>query len=342
MKNNMRDKILVVGSDGYIGSILCRKLQNNFNVTGYDTGYYRGAYLYSPQWNLPKTITKDIRLITAEDIKGFKAVICLSDLNDPLSQNYPEVTKKINYEGLARFASLCKEAGVEKFLYSSSASVYGFTSDKLIDEKSGLSPLTPYAECKTLMEKHLLLLCDDHFSAACLRNSTVYGLSPRMRFDLVINYLCGTAVARNIIELKSDGNAWRPFVHIEDVCDVFVRILGLPPSVMSGLIVNVGDGKKGNYKVIDIVHIIQTITGCDITVDNKNTDKRSYCIDSSKLNSLGIKCRKDMKTEICNMLEFFKKIELSSEDLSLNTYTRLEQIRYLFKTRQIDQDFFWT
>jgi nucleoside-diphosphate-sugar epimerase len=186
----MSNKILVVGSDGYIGSQLCKKLQENFDVTGYDTGYYRGAYLYSPQWNLPKTITKDIRLITIDEIIGFKAVVCLSDLNDPLSQNYPEVTKKINYEGLARFATLCKEAGVERFLYSSSVSVYGFASDKQMDEKSELSPLTPYAECKVLMEKHLMSLNDEHFGVACLRNSTVYGLSPRMRFDLVINYLC--------------------------------------------------------------------------------------------------------------------------------------------------------
>lgn len=338
----MRDNILVVGSDGYIGSLLCKKLQDSFRVTGYDTGYYRGSYLYSPQWNLPKTITKDIRLVTVDDIKEFKAVVCLSDLNDPLSQNYPATIKKINYDGLARFASLCKKAGVEKFIYSSSASVYGFSSDELMTEKSELSPLTPYAECKILMEKHLLSLNDDKFSIACLRNSTVYGLSPRMRFDLVINYLCGTAVARNIIELKSDGGAWRPFVHIEDVCDAFIAVLNLPVSKMSGLVVNVGNGEKGNYKVIDIANIIQKITGCDITVDNKNTDKRSYRIDSNKLSSLGINCGKDMKKEILHMLEFFRKIELSGEDLSLNTYTRLDQINYLLKTRQIDQDFFWT
>ena len=337
----MRDNILVVGSDGYIGSILCKKLQEIYDVIGYDTGYYRGAYLYSPQWNFPKTTTKDIRLITVDDVIDIKAVICLSDLNDPLSQIYPGLTKKINYHGLARFASMCKETGVEKFLYSSSASVYGVGSNKLKNEKSELSPLTPYAECKTLMEKHLLSLCDDRFSVACLRNSTVYGLSPSMRFDLVINYLCGTAVTRNIIELKSDGGAWRPFVHIEDVCDAFVSILDLPTSEMSGLIVNIGDGEKGNSRVIDIAHIIQEITSCDILVDKKYKDKRSYCIESGKLNSLGIQCQKEMKTEIIKILNFLKRIELSSEDLNLNTYTRLEQIRYLLRTRQIDQDFFW-
>lgn len=337
----MRDNILVVGSDGYIGSVLCRKLQDNFDVTGYDTGYYRGSYLYSPQWNLSKTITKDIRLITVDDIRGFKAVVCLADLNDHLSQNYPGVTKKINYEGLARFASLCKEAGVVKFLYSSSASVYGFASDKLMNEESELSPLTPYAECKILMEKHLLSLCDDHFSVACLRNSTVYGLSPRMRFDLVINYLCGTAVAKNTIELTSDGRAWRPFVHIEDVCNAFVSVLGLPSSIMSGMVVNIGDSEKGNHRVIDVAHMIQEITNCGITMDNSNKDKRSYRIDSSKLKNLGIACNRDMKAEIRKMLEFFKQIELSKGDLYCNTYTRLERIRYLLKTKQIDQDFFY-
>lgn len=338
----MRDKVLVTGSDGYIGSVLCRKLQENFDVTGLDTGYYRNSYLYSPLWELPRTITKDIRQVTVNDLKDYRAVVCLSDLNDPLSQVYPGVTKKTNYEGPARFASFCKRAGVERFIYSSSASVYGFASDKIMDEESQIDPLTPYAECKALMEKHLLSLRDDNFSVACLRNSTVYGLSPRMRFDLVINYLCGSAVAKNIIELKSDGGAWRPFVHIEDVCNAFFSILNLPSSTMSGLIVNVGNGEKGNYRVIDIARMVQEITGCEITMDDSNKDKRSYRISSDKLEGIGIECQKDLKTEISKMLTLFKGIDLSEDDLHNNTYTRLEQIRYLIRTEQIDKDLFWS
>jgi len=322
--------------------VLCRRLQEQFDVTGLDTGYYRNSYLYSPLWDLPRTITKDIRHATADDLKGFKAVICLSDLNDPLSQAYPEITKKTNYEGPARLAKLCKESGIEKFIYSSSASVYGFAADRIMDEESELNPLTPYAECKAEMEGHLLSLCDDNLSVACLRNSTVYGLSPRMRFDLVINYLCCTAVVKNTIELKSDGGAWRPFVHIEDVCSAFLSILNLPPSTMSGLIVNVGNGKKGNYRIIDIAEMIHEITDCNITIDNNNRDKRSYQISSSKLEQLGIECQRDLKTEISNMLEFFKQIDLEESDLRCNTYTRLEQIRYLLKTKQVDQDLLWS
>lgn len=338
----MKSKVLVTGSDGYIGSVLCRQLQEQFDVTGLDAGYYRGSYLYSPLWDLPRTITKDVRHVTVDDLKGFTAVICLSDLNDPLSQAYPEITKKTNYEGPAHFAKLCKEAGIGKFIYSSSASVYGFAADRIMDEESELNPLTPYAECKAKMEEHLLSLCDDSFSVACLRNSTVYGLSPRMRFDLVVNYLCGTAVAKNTIELKSDGGAWRPFVHIEDVCNAFLSILNLPPSAMSGLIVNVGNGKKGNYRIIDIAEMIHDITGCNITVDNNNRDKRSYQISSSKLEQLGIECQRDLKAEISNMLKFFQQIDLEESDLRCNTHTRLEQIRYLLKTKQIDQDLLWS
>lgn len=338
----MSDKVLVTGSDGYIGTVLCRKLQEKFDVTGLDAGYYRSAYLYPPNWNIPKTITKDVRQLMVNDLKEFSAVICLSDLNDPISQAYPELTRITNYEGLARLATLCKEAGVEKFIYSSSASVYGFASDKVMDEGSELNPLTPYAECKARMEKHLLSLNDEKFSVACLRNSTVYGLSPRMRFDLVINYLCGTAVAKNTIELKSDGGAWRPFVHIDDVCDAFISILRLPPSVASGLIVNVGNGETGNYRVIDIAGIIREITGCNITVESNNKDKRSYRISSDRLEQFGVECRRDLKTEISNLLAFFKQIELSEADLQRRPFTRLEQIRYLLKTKQLDEDLLWS
>lgn len=338
----MTNNVLVVGSDGYIGSLLCKKLQDSFSVTGYDTGYYRGAHLYSPQWNLPKIITKDIRLITLDDIRGFKAVICLSDLNDPLSQVYPDITNKINHKSLVRFASLCKKAEVEKFIYSSSASVYGFNPNKPMSETSQLSPITPYAKCKMLVEKYLLSLNDNRFSVTCLRNSTVYGISPSMRFDLVINYLCGTAVAKNVIELKSDGGAWRPFVHIEDVCNVFINILKLSRSSTSKLVINVGNGKKGNYRVIDIANIIQEMTKCDIVINDKNVDNRSYQINSKRLDDLGMSCNKDMKTEIHKMLNFFKKIELSKRDLNLNNYDRLKQINYLLKTKQLNKDFFWT
>jgi len=322
--------------------MLCAKLQEKFDVTGLDAGYYRNDYLYTPLWNMPAVITKDIRQVTAADLEGFDAVICLSDLNDPLSQAYPEITKKTNYEGPARFAILCKEVGIKKFIYSSSASVYGFAADSIMDEASELNPLTPYAECKVKMEEHLLSLCDDSFSVACLRNSTVYGLSPRIRFDLVINYLCGTAIAKNTIELKSDGGAWRPFVHINDVCDAFVSILELPPTNTSGLVVNVGNGETGNYRVIDIAGMIRDLTGCKITVNNSNKDKRSYRISSSKLEGLGLECRRDLKAEISAMLDFFKRIKLTEDDLSSNTFTRLEQIRYLLATKQIDQDLYWS
>ncbi len=338
----MRNKVLVTGSDGYIGTVLCGKLQDEFDITGLDTGYYRNDYLYAPLWNLPRTITKDVRHVTVEDLQDVEAVICLSDLNDPLSQAYPDIIRKTNFAGPARFATLCKEVGVKRFIYSSSASVYGFAADSVMDETSKLNPLTPYAECKAKMEDHLLSLCDERFSVACMRNSTVYGPSPSIRFDLVINYLCGTAVAKNTIELKSDGGAWRPFVHINDVCNAFISILKLPVADMSGLVVNVGNGDKGNYRVIDIAEIIHELTGCKIIVNNSNKDKRSYRISSSKLEQLGIKCSKDLKTEITNMIEFFKRIRLTEQDLNSSTFTRLEQIRYLITTRQIDEDLFWS
>lgn len=338
----MKAKVLIAGSDGYIGSVLTNKLNDEYSVIGYDTNFYNNASLYHPKWKPSKLIKKDIRLVSKEDLYDVSAIICLADLSDPTSQEFPEVTRSINYRGLAKFATMAKKAGVKKFIYASSSSVYGYAEDEIVAESDKLSPLTPYAECKVAMEKHLISLCDTNFGIACLRNATVYGLSPHMRFDLVLNYLCATAITKKTIELKSDGKAWRPFVHIEDLCDVFVSILGLPINTLQGLIVNVGNGATGNYRIIDIARLVEELSGCKITYAQQISDKRSYRINSDKLQKLGISCDKNMRTEISKMLSFFRQIELKNDDVNLSSYNRLEQIRFLLKTKQVDKDLMWT
>jgi nucleoside-diphosphate-sugar epimerase len=336
----MPKKILIAGVEGYIGTVLASHLVDKYDVFGIDTGYYSNSILY-PSISKITTIKKDIRDVTQEDVRDAWAVICLSDLNDPTSQIYPEVTRKINFEGLKNFAVICKKAGVARFLYSSSASVYGFAGDTLMNEQSPTNPLTPYAQCKVDMERYLLSIADRNFSIACMRNATVYGPSPHMRFDLVINALCGSAVADNIIKLNSDGGAWRPFVHIEDLCVTFIKVLQLPLVTFSNLIVNVGNGTSGNYRIVDIATIIQKYTGCSISVSIENKDRRSYQIDTSLLESLGLTCMRKVEDEILVMLSFFKKHKLNNMQLHDASFNRTQRIVGLVESGYVDNNLFW-
>lgn len=335
-----KGRVLVFGADGYIGSVLTDILAKaDYTVSGIDTGYYSDQSLYPP--NNTTILRKDVRLVAAEDLAGADAVICLSDLNDPTSSVYPEQTKSINLRGLMSLADKCKRAGIRRFLYASSASVYGFAGDEDMSENSKLNPLTPYAECKVAMEKHLLSISSDSFRIACMRNATVYGLSPHMRFDLVINYLCGSAVADNVVRLKSDGSAWRPFIHINDLTEAFLSILRLPDRVFSNLIVNVGNGNSGNYRVADIAQIISQVAGCSIEVSLNNKDARSYRLNTEKLESLGVACKRDICREIEDMIDFLRDIKLDTQRLHNDGFNRTDRIRNLIKSGQVDNELYW-
>lgn len=332
--------VLVFGADGYIGSVLTGVLaKTGYAVSGVDAGYYSDQSLYSP--NDTTILRKDVRLVTVEDLVGVDAIICLSDLNDPTSSIYPEQTKSINLQGLMSLADKCKQAGIRRFLYASSASVYGFAGDENMSENSKLNPLTPYAECKIAMEKHLLSISDDSFRAACMRNATVYGLSPHMRFDLVINYLCGSAVADNVVRLKSDGSAWRPFIHIKDLTEAFLSILRLPDRTFSNLIVNVGNGHTGNHRVVDIAQIISQVTGCPVEISLNNKDARSYRLNTNKLESLGITCTRDIDKEIEVMVKFLRDIELDTQLLRNDGFNRTDRIRNLIESGRVDNELYW-
>ncbi len=332
--------VLIVGADGYIGSVLTGVLAKaGYDISGIDTGYYSDQSLYSP--NDTTIMKKDVRLVTIKDLVGVDAIICLSDLNDPTSSAYPEQTKSINLQGLMSLANKCKQAGVRRFLYASSASVYGFAGDENMSENSKLNPLTPYAECKIAIEKHLLSISDDNFRVACMRNATVYGLSPHMRFDLVINYLCGSAIADNIVRLKSDGSAWRPFVHINDLAEAFLSILRLPDKTFSNLIVNVGNGDTGNHRVADIAQIISQATGCPVEISLNNKDARSYRLNTDKLESLGIACTRDLHKEIEVMVKFLRDIELDTHLLHNDSFHRTDRIRNLLESGQVDNELYW-
>lgn len=332
--------IAVVGADGYIGSVLIEKLANeNYRVVGFDAQYYSDVYLYPPKKEI-EIKHLDTRDINTQDLVGVEILFCLADLTDPISQAYPDATHEINDSALRQLARTAKQTGVKRFIYSSSASVYGFAGEEPMTEESRLSPLTPYAKCKVEMEQYLAMLSDESFTVACLRNATVYGLSPRMRFDLVVNYLCGTAVARNKVELHSDGKAWRPFVHIDDLTDAFIQIMKLPDNDFDGLIVNVGDTNE-SYTIHEVANIISTASGCEITADLSNHDRRSYRISSQKLNQLGIHCSHQLRTEVEGIIEYLKTIQLDEKTLMKKSFMRKPQIDTLLKQGKIDGSLRW-
>jgi len=341
-------KILVTGTEGYIGSILAPILMKaGHEVTGLDTGFYRDGWLYSSHKDTPIQpimINKDIRHIEASDLDGFDAVVHMAELsNDPLGQNNPEVTHKINHISSVRIARLCKDLGIERFVYTSSCSVYGAGNGDFLDETSTVNPQTAYAECKTNVERDVSELADDNFSPVFLRNSTAYGASPRMRFDIVLNNLSGLAWTEKKIAMTSDGSPWRPLVHIQDICKAIQCALVAPREAIHNQIFNVGDNGE-NYRVREIAEIVgDTFPGCDVTFGESGGDNRSYRVNFDKINSQlpGFKCDWDAKLGAEQLRKLFEQIDMANETFNARAFTRLKQLNYLITTQQIDNEFFW-
>ncbi len=238
-------KVFITGVEGYIGSLLAPLLmQHGHEVVGTDTGYYRDGWLYSDSKTgscFPRFINRDLRNLTEDDLSGFDAVIHLAELsNDPLGENNPALTHVINHQGSVNLAKNAKRAGVSRFIYTSSCSVYGLGSGDFLTEESPVNPQTAYAVCKTLVEKDVGQLADDSFSPVFLRNSTAYGASPRMRFDIVLNNLSGLAWTSKKIAMTSDGTPWRPLVHVMDICTAIRCSLEAPSNSIHNQIFNVG------------------------------------------------------------------------------------------------------
>lgn len=343
MVKNMR--ILLTGIDGYIGTVLGQKLlQAGYDVTGLDTGYYSEAWMYDfENFIKPEVIKKDIRDVTKVDLLGFDAVIHLAELsNDPVGENDPKITFEINHEGTKKLASCAKEAGVSKFIYFSSCSVYG-ASDTVADETSPTNPLTAYAKSKVMNENFLLEIADDTFSPIIFRNATVYGASPRLRFDLVVNNLSGLAYTTKEIKMDSDGTPWRPFVHVLDVCQAVELALTTSKELTHKQIINIGD-TNSNYQIKDIAEIIKnTFSGCTVSLNKDGVDKRNYKVNFDKIKTIlpGFSCQYDIAKGALELLEIFNKIDLKKEDFISKDYTRLKQIKYLKEEHKIDESFYW-
>jgi nucleoside-diphosphate-sugar epimerase len=338
-------RIFVTGTSGYLGSLLAVDLiRSGHEVIGLDTGFYKEGTLYRDGPFTPFTLIKDLRHVQLADLREIDAVMHLAELsNDPIGQLAPNITYEINHAGSVRLAELARQAGVKRFIYMSSCSVYGVAEDDYVDEESPVNPQTTYAVCKTLVERDVKPLANDKFSPTFLRNATAYGASPHMRFDIVLNNLAGVAWTTHEIRMTSDGTPWRPLIHALDICRAITAVLEAPREAVHNEIFNVGDTQH-NYRVKEIAEIVaETFTGCRLTFGPPSADNRSYRVSFEKIRKHlpGFQCAWDARRGAQQLYALFKRIDLSPEVFQHRTFTRLKQIEYLIRTRQIDDQFFW-
>ncbi len=341
-------RVFVTGVNGYIGAVLAPYLlARALTVVGLDTGYYRDGWLYSDNAQLavsPLTLNKDLRAVNAEDLRDCDAVVHLAELsNDPLGQNNPAVTHKINHQGSVALAAHARRARIERFVYTSSCSVYGAGTGDFLDESSAVNPQTAYAECKVLVERDLKAMADRRFTPVFLRNATAFGPSPRMRFDIVINDLCALAWTSKRIAMTSDGSPWRPVVHVADICEAIYRCLVAPQEAIHGKIFNVGQTSE-NYRVRELAQIVaEEFPGCTLSMGASGADNRSYRVNFDRIHRElpGFSCTYTAREGVRQLRELFERIQMQPETYQFRAFTRLKQLLYLQATRQIDAEFYW-
>ena len=339
-------KVFVTGTEGYLGSLFAPLLmERGHEVIAVDTGYYKVGWLYNGTSLTAKTLNKDIRHITVEDLQGVDAIVHMAELsNDPTGQLAPHITYEINHKGSVRLAELAKQAGVRRFVYMSSCSVYGVASAGDVTEETPVNPQTAYAECKAMVERDVTKMADDDFSPTFMRNATAFGASPRMRFDIVLNNLSGLAWTTKEIKMTSDGTPWRPLVHALDIAKALICTLEAPRDIVHNQIFNVGD-TANNYQVREIAEIVADVfKGCSVSFGDNGSDNRSYRVSFEKINTQlpGFKCEWNAQRGAQQLFDVFSQIDMTQEIFESRGFTRLKQLEYLIRTQQIDKDFFWS
>jgi nucleoside-diphosphate-sugar epimerase len=337
-------KVLVTGTEGYLGCLLAPLLMDRgHDVLGVDTGYYKQGWLYGGVQRTPRTLVEDVRRLGPAALEGVHAVVHMAELsNDPAGALLPDVTHAINHAGSLRLAHLAKAAGVERFVYMSSCSVYGAAAAAEVDETSALAPQTTYALCKSLVERDLRGLADDDFSPTSLRNATAFGASPRMRFDLVINDLAGSAWTIQEIRMTSDGTPWRPVVHALDIAQAIVAVLDAPRERVHDEILNVG-ASHHNYQVRDLAEVVGSVfPGCRVTSGPPGDDTRSYRVNFDKIRDLlGYRPAWDAERGARQLRAVFERIGLTDDVFAYRPFARVRQLEHLVRTEQVDRDLYW-
>jgi nucleoside-diphosphate-sugar epimerase len=338
-------KVLVTGHDGYIGCVLAPMLRAaGYTVVGLDN-YLFGDCGFGRHVADIEALRMDVRDVERRHLEGFDAVLHLAAIsNDPVGDLNPDCTYDINYRATVRLAELAKEAGVPRFLFSSSCSLYGAAGDDVLDETARFNAVTPYGESKILAERELAMLADETFSPTFLRNATAYGQSPRLRGDIVVNNLVGFAHTTGEVQMKSDGTPWRPLVHVEDISRAFLAVLGAPRTVVHNKALNIGRDEE-NYQIRDVARIVeQTVPGSTITLaSNAGPDVRSYRVSFSKVTAAlpDFEPQWTVARGAAEMLDAFRRYGLSLDDFVSSRFHRIRRIKELQDEERIDSSLRW-
>jgi len=339
-------RVLITGHQGYIGSVMTAHfVERGYDVVGLDTGYFADCALVPDLVQAP-TIRRDIRDVEVGDLDGFEAVVHLAALsNDPIGNLNESWTEQINFEGSLRLAKLAKAAGVRRFLFSSSCIMYGLSEAAVVDETAPLDPKTEYARSKVRGERAISELADDSFSPVFLRNGTVYGLSPRMRFDTVFNDLLGRAVATRKVVVYGDGKPWRPVVHVKDLVRAFACALEAPRETVHNEAFNTG-AEHLNHQVGELARIaVEVVPGCELEVlGQAGADQRTYKADFSKWARTFPDCEFEWTPErgAREVRDAFESIDLQLADYEDPRFTRLKWLGHLIESRALDSDLRWS
>jgi len=339
-------RILVTGHKGYIGTVLVPTLlEDGHNVVGLDSDLYESCTFGNGLQDIP-ALKKDIRDVSIDDLDGFDAILHLAGLsNDPLGNLKPLLTYEINYIASVRLARTAKKAGVARFLFSSSCSTYGAAGDNILNEDAQFNPVTPYGISKVLAESEIANLADENFSPAYLRNATAYGVSPRLRFDLVLNNLVAWAFTTGRVHLKSDGTPWRPIVHIEDISRAFMAVLHAPRELIHNQAFNVGINEE-NYRISELAEIVKaTVPGCRIAyAEGAGPDERCYRINCNKLTQLlpDFKPQWNATLGAEQLYMAYKETGLSLDEFEGPTYQRIAHINKLKSEGLLDESLRWS
>jgi nucleoside-diphosphate-sugar epimerase len=336
-------KVLVTGHHGYIGSVMTDVLsKGGHDVTGLDTYLYEGAD-FGPDAPKVPSLRKDIRDVTPADLRGFDAVVHLAALsNDPLGCLDESCTYDINHHGSVSLARAAKAAGVSRYLFASSCSLYGAAGDDLLDETAAFNPITAYGRSKVLVEQEVAPLADDTFSPVFLRNATAYGASPRLRADIVVNNFTGVAFTTGEVVIQSDGTPWRPLVHIRDISKAFLAVLEAPREAIHNQAFNVGSSEE-NYQIRDVADIVKEIVpGCSIKyLEGGGPDPRCYRVSCDKLQRHipGFKTEWTVRKGVEELYASFVRNDLTADQF--NSFTRLKLIEKHLRDGRLDPALRW-